>query len=112
MRPADTTRSRRGSDAGRFALVIAILLIFAQTAAAAHYHLRPANERANLSPVTGAGNTFCALCLLAFHVPVNPSAAPAVMRPQPVLNASVAQAPEIATSIGHSSAQTRGPPAV
>ncbi|MGH7913925.1 MAG: hypothetical protein ACREPW_04660, partial [Candidatus Binataceae bacterium] len=65
------------------ALIAAALLLFAQSAAAAHYHPRPVTAHPSLATVMNAETGQCALCLLAFHFPGNSSATAAVVRPYP-----------------------------
>lgn len=66
-------RSSRG-----VALAVALLLLAAQSLAAAHVHfrdLRPGAER------TRVAETFCPLCLFHFHSPRNQGATPLIVRP-------------------------------
>jgi hypothetical protein len=110
MSNARTGGFTRRAGIGRFALIAAALLLFAQTAAAAHYHEQPTSQRASLWAAVNADAGLCALCLLAFHFPVNPTATPAVVRPQIALNAATSPAPERAVAPDCTSAPTRAPP--
>jgi hypothetical protein len=94
------------------ALFAAVLLVFAQSAAAAHYHPRLATAHPSVTTVISAETGPCALCLLACHFPGNASAAPAVVRPNPALNATLPASPDRALATGRSPAQTRAPPSI
>lgn len=110
---AYTARLRRCISARslrRLALIAAALLLFAQTAAAAHYHPQLASARASLAPVVNVDAGVCALCLLAVHFPANPAATPSLARPQPALSALATAAPERAVVPDRTSAPTRAPP--
>ncbi len=107
---AGLARPGRRAGVRRLALVAAALLLFAQTVAAAHYHPQIASRHASLASVVSADAGLCALCLLAFHFPVNPAATPALTRPQAALNTPVAPAPERAVVPDRTSAPTRAPP--
>jgi hypothetical protein len=66
-------RSGRG-----VALIVAVLLLAAQSLATAHIHfkdLRPGAEQ------TRVAETFCPLCLFYFHSPKNQGATPLIVRP-------------------------------
>lgn len=112
MRGALTQRSVSWRGAGRLALVAAALLLFAQTAAVAHYHPRLEGAHPSLATALDAESGPCALCLLAFHFPVSAPAAPAMMEPESAFNLALAPSPDGARAGGRSPAQTRAPPSI
>jgi hypothetical protein len=93
-------------------LFAAALLLFEQSAAAAHYHPRPATVHPSLGTVASAETGPCALCLLACHFPGNFRAAPAVVQPHPALDSAPTASPDRALATGRSPAQTRAPPSI
>lgn len=104
---AALSRPARRAGVRRLALVAAALLLFAQSAAAAHRHPQIGSQRAILASVVNAEAGLCALCLLAFHFPVNPAAAPALARPRAARGAPVVPALERAVVPDCTSAPTR-----
>jgi hypothetical protein len=93
-------------------LLAAVLLLLEQSAAASHYHPRPATAHPSLAAVISAETGPCALCLLACHLPGNFSTAPAVAQPLPALDTAPAASPDRALATGRSPAQTRAPPSI
>jgi hypothetical protein len=91
------------------AMSVAMLLLFAQTLAAAHYHNTPDTER--LSRAVQPVDNVCAICLFHFHAPTNPGPPPSI--PEPALSeqrpASTLAAP--ITRITASDRSSRAPPA-
>lgn len=65
------------------ALTIAILLLFAQSLSTAHVHQKELGAR--LAHSVQIADTFCALCLLHCHSPINPSMAPVTATPATVI---------------------------
>ncbi len=96
----------------RLALVAAVLLLFAQSIAAAHYHPRPASAHPSLAAVVSAETGQCALCLLACHFPGDSSSAPAVVRPRFAFYTAPVPSAGRALATGRSRAQTRAPPSI
>ena len=93
------------------ALVAAALFFAAQLLALAHNHQGNPTRRFEAQSQVVADDALCALCLLAFHAPLNPSATPAIARPyaEPRLVDCVIADRQV--SISFSSYQTRAPPA-
>jgi hypothetical protein len=112
MRGAIKQRELGRRGAGRFALIAAVLLLFAQSVAVAHYHPRLNGEHPSLTTVVSAETGPCALCLFACHFPVSASAAPAMMQPQAADRVALAPSLGRAHTSGRSPAQTRAPPSV
>lgn len=54
----------------RIAVFVAVVLLLAQTAGAAHYHSLPSAHKYLANPAVVADNGLCALCLVRFHSPV------------------------------------------
>jgi hypothetical protein len=105
-------QSMRRRGAKWLAVFAAVLLLFARSAAAAHYHPWLAAAHPSLAAGASAESGPCALCLLACHFPGNTSAAPAAMQPRPALNAALPASPDRALATGRSPAQTRAPPSI
>ncbi len=81
MLPARRHRAATGPIAKTLAACVAALVLFAQLAAAAHYHQL---DRSQVSAQTAAAadDGLCPLCILALQVLVAPGAHPVVVRPQ------------------------------
>jgi hypothetical protein len=94
------------------ALSSVVALLLGQLAASVHTHTASASDRVNAAAELSADNGLCALCLLAFHSTPEPSAAPALhrpdIRPEPVGEtvAGFVESPAFAR------AMTRAPPAL
>lgn len=112
MRGAIKQRNVGRRGAGRLALIAAVLLLFAQTVAVAHYHPRLNGGHPSLATVLSAETGPCALCLFACHFPVSACAAPAMMQPRAADHVALAPSPGRAYATVRSPAQTRAPPSV
>jgi hypothetical protein len=106
-RSTGTSVRKRASS---IALFGAVLILAAQFLAVAHFHQGNPNRQINAQTQVAANDGLCALCILAFHAPVNPAASPAIERPhaevRPV-DTAIAQ-PHV--SVSYSSCRTRAPP--
>jgi hypothetical protein len=71
---SDSNPLRRG-----FCLALALLLLVAQSAAAAHYHQK--NFRDNFTHSVKGDDALCSLCLFRFHAPANPGTPPSNAAP-------------------------------
>lgn len=101
----DARGARRTLGAFAAALVLA-----AQLLAVSHYHQSDPVRRFNAQAQILADDGLCALCTLAFHLPLNPAASPSIERPQ--IDARPLEQP-IAHVIGlrpYSLSLTRAPP--
>lgn len=106
----------RSKDAARGSLkatvsFAAALILAAQLLAISHYHQAdsaPFNAHAQI--VTDDG--LCALCALAFHLPLNPAATPMVQRPQVDVRPADRAERYVIASRSHSLSLTRAPPTV
>jgi hypothetical protein len=99
------------SSAKSIALFAAAVIVAAQFLALAHIHQRNPTRLLNAQSQVVADDRLCALCLLAFHAPINPAVAPAVERPYAeirLVNAAIAR---LHLSASYSSCRTRAPPA-
>jgi hypothetical protein len=91
------------------ALIVAAFVFAAQLVAVAHYHqgrFEPSAAQAVVVPDGG----LCALCILAFHLPLNPAAQPAISQPQGEIHA--AESAALNTYVSHPLPPrlTRAPP--
>jgi len=92
------------------ALIAAALVLGAQLLAIAHFHQADPTRRLNSRPAVVADDGLCALCILAFHMPLNPPTLPGIERPEasaPPLVLPPAHAP---VSLPSSAFRTRAPP--
>jgi hypothetical protein len=102
------TLIRRGAKS--IALLAATVVLAAQFLALAHFHQRNASRQFNGQSQVVADDGLCALCLLAFHAPLNPAATPSIVRPfdEPrLLDFTVTS---LHVSIPSSACRTRSPP--
>lgn len=102
-------RSIRGG-AKSIALFGAVLILAAQFLALTHFHQGNPTRQLNAQTQVVADDGLCALCILAFHAPLNPAAMPALERPHAdvrLVDAALAR-PRSADS--HALCQTRAPP--
>jgi hypothetical protein len=93
------------------ALFGAALILTAQILALAHFHQRNATRQFNAQNQVVADDGLCALCILAFHAPVNPAAAPAIARPYSEIRLVEMAVARLQAYASYSSCQTRAPPA-
>jgi hypothetical protein len=100
---------RRGAKS--VALVAATLILAAQFLAVAHFHQGNPTRQFNAQTQVVSDDGLCALCLLAFHAPLNPAAAPSVARPFDETRLVDATVDSLHISIPFSSYRTRAPPA-
>ena len=75
-------RSNR-SGAKSIALFGAVLILAAQFLALTHFHQGNPTRQLNAQTQVVADDGLCALCILAFHAPLNPAATPALERSAP-----------------------------
>jgi hypothetical protein len=95
-----------------FARVSALLILVAQLFAVAHFHQRNITRQFNAPTQVVADDGLCALCLLAFHTPLNPAVTPAIARPRAEIRLVDASVTSLYVSIPFSSCRTRAPPGV
>jgi len=94
------------------ARVVGILILGAQLIALGHSHQGNLTRQFNAQPQVVADDGLCALCLLAFHTPLNPAATPAIARPYAEIRLVDASVTSLYVSIPFSSCRTRAPPGV
>jgi hypothetical protein len=110
------SRRRESSTSVRWgaksiALLGAALILTAQILALAHFHQRNATRQFNAQNQVVADDGLCALCILAFHTPVNPAAAPAIARPYAEIRLVEIAFAQLHVCASSSSCRTRAPPA-
>jgi hypothetical protein len=75
-------RTRAAGGGFKTATVLAAAVILgAQLLALAHYHQTNPISRITAQAGAAADNGLCGLCIVAFHLPLNPAASIAVQRP-------------------------------
>jgi len=89
----------------------AALILGAQLLAVSHYHQTDPVRRFNAQAQILADDGLCALCTLAFHLPLNPAAGPNVERPQVDVRPVDQPAAHVIYSRSYSLNRTRAPPA-
>jgi hypothetical protein len=92
------------------ALFGAALILTAQILALAHFHQRNATRQFNAQNQVVADDGLCALCILAFHAPVNPAATPTIARPHAEVRLVDLANARLNVFTASSSCQTRAPP--
>jgi len=103
-------RSNR-SGAKSIALFGAILILAAQFLALTHFHQGNPTRQLNAQTQVVADDGLCALCILAFHAPLNPATMPALVRPHLAIRLSYAALARPRTADSHALSLTRAPPA-
>jgi hypothetical protein len=88
----------------------AALILVAQLLAVSHYHQTDPVRRFNAQAQVLADDGLCPLCTLAFHLPLNPAAAPAIERPQLDICAAETTVPRYHVLRPYSLSRTRAPP--
>jgi hypothetical protein len=81
FRLSGTTAAARGT-LKKVALTVAAVTFAAQLLALAHCHQAQPTERISTPAGVVADNGLCARCIVAFHLPLNPGALPAIEQPQ------------------------------
>ncbi len=92
------------------ALLGAALILGAQLLALAHVHQSNPTRQFNAQNQLVADDGLCALCILAFHAPVNPAATPTIAHPYAEVRLADAVVADLHVSEPVSSHQTRAPP--
>jgi hypothetical protein len=100
-------RGRRRKPIAAFA---AALVFFAQLLAVSHYHQTDSVRRFGAQAQVLTDDGLCALCTLAFHLPLNPAALPTIERPQIDLFTTEAFVPRFLQLRPYSLSRTRAPP--
>lgn len=100
-----------GRSAKSIALFGAVLILAAQFLALAHFHQSNPTRQLNARRQIVADDGLCALCIIAFHAPLNPAATPAIERPYAEIRLVDAAIARIHVSGPFSSCHTRAPPA-
>jgi hypothetical protein len=98
------------SGAKSIALFGAVLILAAQFLALTHFHQGNPTRQLNAQTQVVADDGFCALCILAFHAPLNPAAMPALERPHLAIRLSYAALARPRSADSHALSQTRAPP--
>jgi hypothetical protein len=93
------------------ALTAAALILGAQLVALTHFHQGNPARRFNAQAQVVADDGLCALCMLVFHAPFNPAAAPPLRHPQAEARFAEPTVADFHGSDSFSSCQTRAPPA-
>jgi hypothetical protein len=93
------------------ALVGAALILAAQFLALTHFHRSNPIRQFNAQTRVVVDDGLCALCILAFHAPLNPAATPSIARPYTEIRLVDAAIARLQVSDSFSSCQTRAPPA-
>jgi hypothetical protein len=99
------------SGAKSIALLGAALILAAQFLALAHFHQGNPTRQFNAQTQVGAEDGLCALCILAFHAPLNPAATPSIEHPHTEIRLVDAAVAGLHVSDPFYSCQTRAPPA-
>jgi hypothetical protein len=92
--------------------VVSILILGAQLIALGHSHQANLTGQFNAQPQVVADDGLCALCLLAFHTPLNPAVTPLIVRPYAEIRLVDPSVTSLHVSIPLSSCRTRAPPGV
>ncbi len=100
---------RRGAKS--IALVAATVVLAAQFLALAHFHQRNPSRQFNAQTQVVADDGLCALCLLAFHAPLNPAATPSIAHPFDETRLVDSTVTALYVLLPLSSYRTRAPPA-
>jgi|GEM_PF-532016 len=93
------------------ALVGAVLILAAQFLALTHFHQGNPTRQINAQTRVVADDGLCALCILAFHAPLNPAATPSIEHSYAEIRLVDAPIASLHVSDSFSSCQTRAPPA-
>lgn len=89
----------------------AALILGAQLLAVSHYHQTDPVRRFSAQAQILADDGICALCTLAFHLPLNPAASPTLERPKIDVRPVDQPVAQVVGSRPCSLIQTRAPPA-
>jgi hypothetical protein len=92
------------------ALLGATLILGAQLLALAHVHQGNPTRQFNTQTQVVSDDGLCALCILAFHAPVNPATTPTIAHPYAEVRLVDAAVAGLPVSIPFSSYRTRAPP--
>jgi hypothetical protein len=92
------------------ALIAATFVFAAQLVAVAHYHQGRFEPSAAAQAAVVPDSGLCALCILAFHSPINPAAQAAISQPQGEIHAAESAVPNSYVSHPLPSWLTRAPP--
>ena len=108
---ARNQRRRRIARASRvLAVAGAFLLLSVQLTVAAHSHPRRLEERSDARGQLTVGTSLCPLCLVAFHLPVNPVSPTALVLPRVDAHAAPALPEPGFRSFLRASCPPRAPP--
>jgi len=97
-------------SAKSIALLGALLILTAQFLALAHFHQGNPTRQIN-AQAQAADDGLCALCILAFHAPLNPAATPAIERPYAEIRPRDVAVARPHVHASYASCRTRAPPA-
>jgi hypothetical protein len=103
-------KSRANGAVRAIAFFAAGLVLSAQLLAGAHYHRDALTDRVNARATYTVDGGLCPVCLLAFHLPLNPPASPAIARPEPRVQAAPRYSYHASWSFNLSLPLTRAPP--
>ncbi len=93
------------------ALLCSVMILAAQLLALGHYHQVNPTRQFNAQSQVVADDGLCALCILAFHAPVNPATVPSIERPYAEFRQVDVAIASLPVSVTFSSCRTRAPPA-
>lgn len=100
------------SGAKSIALFGAALILAAQFLALTHFHQGNPSRQFNAQTQAATDDGLCALCILAFHAPLNPAAMPALERPHADVRMVDAALALLCSADSHRLCHTRAPPPV
>jgi hypothetical protein len=103
------TSIRRGAKS--IAHFCAVLILAAQFLALAHFHQSNPTRQLNAQAQVVIDDGLCALCILAFHAPLNPATTPAIARSHAEFRLVAVAAAPLHVFDSYSSCRTRAPPA-
>jgi hypothetical protein len=108
-----TTGAGTATAAGIFKKIArsaAVVILAAQLLALAHYHRTDSTPRVDTQTGIVADASLCALCIVAFHLPLNPAASPAVEQQQVDRRSGSVPPLHIVYSSVYPAFSIRGPP--
>jgi hypothetical protein len=109
LRLSGTAAAERGA-LKKVALAVAAVTFAAQLLALAHYHQTQPTERISAPAGIVADNGLCALCIVAFHLPLNPGVLPAIEQPQICKRSGHLPLPRVVYSRVDAAFSIRAPP--
>jgi hypothetical protein len=108
-----TTGAGTATAAGilkKIARSAAVVILAAQLLALAHYHRTGSTPRVDSQTGIVADSSLCALCIVAFHLPLNPAASPAIEQQQVHRRSGSVPPPRVVYSSVYPAFSIRAPP--